>query len=144
MAYGLQGVEQLPVFLGRPYHCEYYANWAANPYCWGNSPDEWALKVRGVVAPAGVPSGDALTVPPVSGADAQATVDALLNQQLKDQQTLNGQGVDTNWIWEVEGAGGDAAKKVESTVPWMLLGGLALGAFALVAVSGGSPRRYGR
>lgn len=140
---GLQGVEQLPVFLGRPYHCEYGANWTANPFCWSHSPDEWALIVRGVVAPPGAPSGDALTVPPASGDDAQAVVDALLNQQLADQQKLNAGGVQSTWWDEVTGGASAAADKA-TEFPWLLMGGLALGAFALVAVSGGSPRRYGR
>lgn len=41
------------------------------------------------VAPPPAPTGAALTVPPASGADAQALVDSLVNQQMTSQQALN-------------------------------------------------------
>lgn len=98
------------------------------------------------------PTGDVLTVPPASGADAQATVDALLAAQLKAQQAANAAGVTSSPLDVVEGG---VASATDSLVSWgdsfisggipmwvWLLGGVAV--FGLVAFSGGSPRRYGR
>jgi hypothetical protein len=100
--------------------------------------------VRGTVAPPQAPTGDVLTVPPGSGAEAQATVDALLNQQLEDQKALNALGVESGAL-DVAASGAVAAgEAVSGTVPWLLIGAAGLAVFALVAVSGGSPRRYGR
>jgi hypothetical protein len=110
------------------------------PVCWTrleNSP----------VAPVGAPTGDALTFPPASGEEAQATIDALVNQQMLDQQALNAQSVTSSW-WNTltggtYGAASGAASGVASALPW-ILGAVGLGVFALVAIGGGSPRRYGR
>jgi hypothetical protein len=98
--------------------------------------------VRGTVAPPQAPTGDLLTVPPASGAEAQATVDTLLNQQLIDQQALNAAGVQSGAL-DVAASGVVSAGEAVA-VPWLLIGAIGLGMFALVAVSGGSPRRYGR
>ncbi len=94
------------------------------------------------VAPVGAPSGSVLTVPPASGVDAQATVDSLVNQQMIDQQALNATGVQSSTSDLILGSGG-AAVSAASSIPWGWLA-VGLGAFALVAVGGGSPRRYGR
>jgi len=103
----------------------------------------WTMLQSSPVAPVGAPTGDVLTVPPASGEEAQATVDALVNQQLLDQQALNASKVSSSW-WDSAAstvvAAGDA---VTPSFPW-LLGLVGLGAFALVAVGGGSARRYGR
>lgn len=99
------------------------------------------------VAPPGAPSGDLLTTPPASGEQAQATVDALVNQQLLDQQALNSGAVQSSWWDELTGgtygAAAGAASGLTSYLPW-ILGALGLGVFALVAMGGGSARRYGR
>lgn len=85
------------------------------------------------------------TTPPASGADAQSTVDTLLNQQMTAQQAADAAGVQSSWWDSVTGgtysAGSAAGAALSSYLPWVL-GGLAL--FAVVAVGGGSPRRYGR
>jgi hypothetical protein len=102
----------------------------------------WTALTPSTVAPPRAPSGDVLTVPPASGEEAQATVDALLDQQLRDQQALNAAGVQSSWLDRASSqlvAAGDSLSS-----PWLLLGALGLGVFALVAVGGGSPRRYGR
>jgi len=92
------------------------------------------------VAPA--PTGPVLTVPPASGADAQATVDGLLNQQMVNQQAIDAAGVQSSWWDSLTGSAYSTVSGVGSSVlPWVL-GGVAL--LALVAVGGGSPRRYGR
>jgi hypothetical protein len=99
------------------------------------------------IAPVGAPTGSALTVPPASGADAQATVDALVNQQMIDQQSLNAQGVTSSVSDIILGSGGAAVSAISSaasSVPWVWIGvGLAF-IFGASALGGGSPRRYGR
>jgi hypothetical protein len=88
-----------------------------------------------------------LTVPPASGVDAQVTVDALLNQQVVDQNALNAGVVTSSWWDSLTGGTYAAASGVTSGLtsylPW-ILGGLGLivvmGSFA----GGGSARRYGR
>ncbi len=107
-------------------------------------PSCWATRnPKSTVAPPQSPTGDVLTVPPASGDDAQSVVDALLDQQLRDQQTLNAGVVQSSWWDEIVGDASAAGDKV-TEFPFLLVGGVALGAFALVAVSGGRPRRYGR
>lgn len=106
----------------------------------------WTALQSSAVAPVGAPTGDVLTVPPASGAEAQATVDALVNQQLIDQQALNAGAVQSSWLDTLTGNTYAAGSSVASTVtsPWLWLGLAGLGAFALVTVGGGSARRYGR
>jgi hypothetical protein len=108
------------------------------------SPTCWSALTPSMVAPPGAPTGDLLTVPPASGADAQATVDALVNQQLIDQQNLNAQGVQSTVLDQAAGGIVSAGSAVAPSFPWVMLGLLGVGAFALIAVGGGSPRRYGR
>jgi hypothetical protein len=105
-------------------------------------PSCWSMLQSSPVAPVGSPTGDALTVPPASGEDAQATVDALVNQQMVDQQALNASQVTSSWWDSVTGSVGSAAG---SGTNWLLYGVLAVvGIGALVFMGGGSPRRYGR
>jgi hypothetical protein len=84
-------------------------------------------------------------VPPASAADAQATVDALVNQQLVDQQALNAGAVQSTWWDTLTGntaaAGSGVSNLLSTAFPWILAG---LGVFAMVAMGGGSARRYGR
>jgi hypothetical protein len=90
------------------------------------------------------PTGSVLTVPPASGPEAQATVDALVNQQLEAQKAANAAGVQSSWIDQVSSDAVAAGQAVTGSFPWLLIGALGLGVFALVAVGGGSARRYGR
>lgn len=116
-------------------------------------PSCWSMLEPSTIAPPRAPTGDVLTLPPASGEEAQATVDALLNQQLRDQQALNAAGVKSSWLDELASgivdtgdaaaAAGNALLKPGGIPLWIWLAG-GLGVFALVAVSGGSPRRYGR
>jgi hypothetical protein len=96
----------------------------------------------------GAPTGAALTTPPASEADAQAQVDALLNQQLEAQKALNAAGVQSTWVDEAASGVVDTADSLNPLKPgninWLFWGGVGLAMFAVVAVSGGSPRRYGR
>jgi hypothetical protein len=110
-------------------------------HCWG------FFQPAPTVAPPGVPTGAALTVPPADEAQAQATVDALLNQQLADQQALDASQVSSSWFDQAASGAVAAGNAITnpigglSPIVWLALG---LGAFALVAMSGGGPRRYGR
>jgi hypothetical protein len=85
-----------------------------------------------------------LTVPPASGAEAQATVDALLNQQLEAQKAANAEGVTSSVFDQAASSTLAAGQVITGSIPWLLIGALGLGVFALVAVGGGSARRYGR
>lgn len=111
------------------------------------TPACWSMLEPSPLAPPQSPVGDVLTVPPASGEQAQATVDALLNQQLADQQALNASQVSSSWWDSLTGGTYGAVASVASGVasfPWVLIGVIGVGMFALVAMSGGSPRRYGR
>jgi hypothetical protein len=114
--------------------------WAwAIPKCWA-----WLNPPSHDLAPPPAPTGDTLTVPPADEASAQATVDELLNQQMTDQQALAASRVQSSWFDQFASgavAVGDNPIGGLSTMVWI---GLGIGAFALVAFSGGSPRRYGR
>ncbi|HXU76433.1 MAG TPA: hypothetical protein VN794_07685 [Methylomirabilota bacterium] len=94
------------------------------------------------------PTGKVLTTPPASESDAQAAVDALLNQQLEAQKELNAAGVESSWVDRaasvVEDTADDLNPLKAGNTNWLLWGAVGLGVFALVAISGGSPRRYGR
>lgn len=109
-----------------------------------------------VVAPPPIPSGSyGEQVFPAAGSSGGVTlpttgtpqdvIDEAVNQQLADQQALNAGQVQGSLWWDIEGAAastGDAiTSAVTSPLLWFAVG---LGVFALVAVSGGSPRRYGR
>ena len=120
-------------------------NWALAPACWSQSAAAWALQA-GAVAPPPAPTGDVLTVPPASGAEAQATVDQLVNQQMTDQQAKNAAGVTSSWWDQIVGAPAAAASALTpSSIPWgWIIGGFGIVAFGMVALGGGSPRRYGR
>lgn len=104
----------------------------------------WSKLELSAVAPPPAPTGDVLTVPPASGEQAQATVDALLNQQLIDQQNLNAQAVQGSWVDSLASGVVAAGNAVSSAIPWTWIGLAGLGLFAVVAIGGGSPRRYGR
>ena len=108
-----------------------------NPTCWQT------INPPSPVAPVGSPTGSALTVPPASGTDAQATVDTLVNQQLVDQNALNAGAVTSSWWDSITGAAGAAATGATSYLPW-ILGAAGLLVFGFVAFGGGSARRYGK
>jgi len=121
------------------------------------SPTCWTSLEPNPLAPPPAPTGAALTTPPASGADAQATVDALLNEQMRAQQALAAQQVQSSAadqaasaVVDTAGAVSDAAESAANAlaapfgVPWWawLAGGV--GIFAFAALGSGSPRRYGR
>jgi len=112
-----------------------------NPGCYFMSPKS--------IAPPRAPTGDVLTVPPASGEEAQATVDALLDQQARDQQALAASEVSSSWWDRTTGAIYEGAEAVnpfstKEGVSWLVwaAGGLAIA--GLVFAGTGSPRRYGR
>jgi hypothetical protein len=115
------------------------------PSCWFASifPDPPSM-----VAPPPAPTGAALTTAPADAASAQALADQLAAQQLAAQKALNATQVQSTWLDTLLGntaaAGGsigDGIDTLTSYLPWVI-GGVAL--FAMVAIGGGSPRRYGR
>jgi len=132
------------------YDCSGAVSWLLSSSCWSQTRDQWAAQYAAQlspIAPPGAPTGSVLTVPPASGADAQATVDELLNQQLADQQAKNAAGVTSSWWDTLLGAPAAAGGAVASafTMPtWAWIGLAGIAAFALVSAGGGSPRRYGR
>jgi len=105
----------------------------------------WWMKLWGLTDPtvgvAPAPTGAVLTTPPASGADAQATVDALVNQQLVNQQAANAAGVTSSWVDTAASSAVAAGGVLTSGFPWLLAG---LGIFALIALGGVGPKRYGR
>ena len=109
------------------------------------SPTCWSMLQPATLAPPQSPTGDTLTVPPASAADAQATVDTLVNQQLVDQNALNAGAVQSTWWDTLTGntaaAGSGVSSLLSTAFPWILAG---LGVFAFVAIGGGSARRYGK
>ena len=72
--------------------CTSFFSWALNSDCWGHSIPYWQQAMipggSGLAVPA-APTGSVLTTPPASGAEAQATVDTLLNEQLAAQQAAD-------------------------------------------------------
>jgi len=123
------------------------SNWAncigwssyLNPGCYFSGP-------KSQLAPPPSPSGPVLTVPPASGEQAQQTVDELLNEQMAAQQQLAGSQVTSGVLDQASSVVVDTSSALAAPfgVPWWawLAGGV--GIFAFAALSGGSPRRYGR
>jgi hypothetical protein len=75
--------------------CLTLGNWLTNSSCWGHSIPYWQqMATPGQSAPGSAPppapTGAVLTVPPASGAEAQQTVDTLLNAQMASQQAVTG------------------------------------------------------
>ena len=141
MPYGLQrGLGGLTPAEYAACNAEFW-NGIFDPTCWQT------VNPPSAVAPVGSPTGDALTVPPASGADAQATVDALVNQQVVDQNALNAGAVQSSWWDTLTGntysSASGAASGLTAALPW-ILGAVGIGMFAMVAFGGGSARRYGR
>ena len=115
-----------------------------NAVCWSRAFSDWQAMALEAAPPA--PTGAALTVPPASGESAAALVQSLSDQQMAAQQAADASQVQTNALWQVASGVEDTAGVVAS-FPWSTVGWAALGIvglFALVAASGGSPRRYGR
>ena len=114
---------------------------------WSCPAPQWWMKMFGLtdtsVAVAAAPTGAALTTPPASGAEAEALVQSLSDQQLAAQQAANAQGVRSGLFDQAASALMDTtnAFSMASVMPW-IIGGVLV--FAIVAVGGGSPRRYGR
>lgn len=93
----------------------------------------------------GSPPQSVWTVPPVSGADAQQTVNALVDQQLIDQQAINSVNVQSTWLDRLLGTGGSIANNLPSasSLMYLVLGVVAV-ALIIPMTSDGGPRRYGR
>lgn len=113
---------------------------------WIDTPRELACKTFNPtpigVAPA--PTGTALTVAPASGEDAAALQQSLADEALRRQVELNATGVHSNPIDQLSTSVVETGSAIAS-LPWgMIAAAVGVGVFALVAVGGGSARRYGR
>ena len=75
--------------------CSTWGGWMSAPSCWSQSPSSWATMAQ-AVAPPPAPTGPVLTVPPANQAQADATVTALVNQQMADQQAKDAALVDSS------------------------------------------------
>ncbi len=109
------------------------------PECWQwTKPiiygDKYAAPPMPAVVGSTLPDGSAIPPVPESGPAAEATVQAITDQQIRDTQAQN-----QSFFEEL-----DPIVNPPAGVPWWVwvVGGL--GVFALVAGGGGSPRRYGR
>ena len=136
---------------------QFQLSYLADPMCWGNSFTEWQNAFYGISA---APSGTVLATPPppsnivtpVTGSDPNAIItmiNGMLRQQGQAQQQIDANYLDAtapspstpdscaaytaDWPWPFSGI----------TCPNAFLWGV-VGVFAFVAISGGSPRRYGR
>ena len=81
-----------------------------------------------------LPDGSPIPVVPESGEAAQATIDAITGQQIRDTQAQN-----QDFFEEL-----DTKVNPPAGLPWWVWGGVGLAVFGVVAMGGGSPRRYGR
>ena len=95
------------------------------------------------IAVPAAPTGAALTVPPASGVDAAALAQSLSDQQVAAQQAANASGVQSSLLDQTSSGVVDTANAVTSAVPWVL-GAVGLLIFGMVAMGGGSARRYAR
>jgi hypothetical protein len=91
-----------------------------------------------------LPDGSAIpAVPPDAASPQQVGVNAgQIVQSITDQQVTDTQAQNQSFFESLNNSlnpppGG-------SGINWWLVGGIAAGVFALVAIGGGSPRRYGR
>jgi hypothetical protein len=92
------------------------------------------------VAPVGVPAN--LTLPPASGQDATNTINALVNQQMIDQQNLNASQVNSTWMDLLLGG---ASQVPSVTGNWLVIGLIGIGVVGVFTLLGDKgPRRYGR
>ena len=74
------------------------------------------------VAPVGVPMN--LTTAPASGQDATNTINALVNQQMIDQQALNASQVNSTWVDLLLGG---ASQVPSVTGNWLVIGLIGIG-----------------
>jgi len=144
---------------GTALDCGFFAGGVFKKECWCLDHPTWCsqsdyIAARALADPSvydtlkeppvvGAPSGTALTVPPVNGDQANATIDVIIaeqNQAWKDQNAASMAQTQAN----LDQFGQDY-QNLTSGTNWLLYGVLAaVGLVALVSVGGGSPRRYGR
>jgi hypothetical protein len=120
--YARRGLGQAPGDLALN-TCVTLGGWLTNSSCWGHSIPYWQQMMtpgQSSVgsAPPPAPTGSVLTTPPASGAEAQATVDQLLNEQMAAQQAVNAQQVSpTVDIYSAVNSLNAAAGSVLPTLP---------------------------
>ncbi len=133
-------------------------NWLADANCWSKPLAQWQTEFASTYTKV-PPAPINLTLPPASGADAAAQVQALADAQMRAQQAADAAGVDTNAVDQAASAivgAGDALNpanwKLPSLPPFSLpdipWGTIAIVGVVVViglaAIGGGMPRRYGR
>jgi hypothetical protein len=91
----------------------------------------------------GAPTGTAATVAPASGQQAQETINQLLAEQMTAQQAGDAATVAQTQA-SLDAIAASQPSLASATNWWLYIGIAAVAVFALVAMGGGSPRRYGR
>lgn len=116
-------------------------NWLTSATCWGQPLSAWQQLSANInvgtsmAAPPGIPPTNLLTTPPATGTQAQQTVNALVNQQMLDQQSLDATQVQpvggiTGWLADIFGSNPNSTGMTWYEI--VLLGGLvAVGVVAL-------------
>jgi hypothetical protein len=128
--------------------------WAAiDPTCFAYSPSAWS-QMAGFspsalatmpVAPSAVSAGASTVPAPYTQAEYDAAVNAALAQGLTETQANNLAASQSQSSVCGSGESLAADGSCVASTNWLLWGGVALvGLFAIVALGGGSPRRYGR
>lgn len=166
MAYrhrGMAAMTDLPKSIFGGYvDCSAYMTWLYTPECWKYSPSAWD-QIKNFANP--FSPSDIAHTPAVSLTSEQATMPAPYTQaeyqaaidqatgtaaaQTKANILAAAQAGATQIPPDCAGAyqeddGTWACPPSTGTNWWLWIGVAAIGAFALVALSGGSPRRYGR
>lgn len=120
-------------------------NWFTAAGCWQYPPEQWqAMNASTYTA---VPPGPVnLTLPPASGTDADAEIQAAVDEQMRRQQALDAGGVESSWLDQAASGVVDTANALNPmNWNWALLAtALLVGVVGLAALGAGSPRRYGR
>jgi hypothetical protein len=123
--------------------CTSFFGWLGNSDCWGHSIPYWQNVVTpggSGIAPPPAPTGSVLTTPPANAAEAQATVNELLNQQMAAQQAADASQVQpvTDVYSLLNSATGSVlagSSTTSSGVPWWVW--VVAGGIFLVAAFGG-------
>jgi hypothetical protein len=126
------------------------ASYYIDPFCWGQSKDAWEQKgqygsiTTMPVSPAAIPSGYTTVAPTVDEA-AQQTSDVLAAAMRQTQANNLAAAQNQPTVCDSGQVLADDGVTCVSPANWWLWGAVAaVSVFALVAISGGSPRRYGR
>jgi len=143
---GLSAMTDLPrSIFGGNVDCSAYMTWLYTPECWKRSPEAWD-QIKNFVNP--FSPSDIAHTPAVSLTPEQAGMPAPFTQEeyqaAIDQATAAASEQTRANILAAVQAGGSQIPSDTGTNWWLYIGIAAVAVFALVAMGGGSPRRYGR